>query len=134
MRAGLSLSIRIRHPSIAPELVSSRMKVKPTASHAVGSPRKTPSGKLLGGNYAETHWVFRLVDRDDTELGKAIELANEWLTIRTEHVEAIVNSGGAVELYITVSSPGTLAAELPAELLIRCAALRLSISVEVLRS
>jgi len=133
MNEGLSLSIRIRHPSMAPELVSARLGVDATSSRAAGSPKRTPSGKLLGGSYAETYWVYRLLDRDDANLEKAIDFASAWLTTRSEHLNAIVSSGGSAELYVSVSSPSTFAVELHADLLAKCASLCVGISLEVFR-
>jgi hypothetical protein len=49
----LTLSVRLRHASMAPDAISFPMGVQPTATHTVGAPRKSPAGKELGG----TSWL-----------------------------------------------------------------------------
>jgi hypothetical protein len=127
----LSLSVRLRHPSISPDAITTAMGVEPIAAHAVGHPRRTPAGKRLEGVYTETYWACDLCERTDAELADALTYANEWLINREAFVSGIVKSGGTVEYYVSISSKDRIALELTPQLLANCAQLGLLVGVEI---
>lgn len=130
-QGSLSLSVRLRHPSMAPGVISVAMGADPIAMHAAGESRRTPSGRDIDGKYAETYWVYRLDDRNDADLGEAIKVANEWMRLRSTFMGDFTQTGGAVEYYVSVTAKGRLAVELSPSLLAQCAQLGAQISVEV---
>ena len=73
------------------------MVVDPIATHAAGESRRSPSGRDLSGQYAETYWVYKLDDRNDADLGEAIKAANDWMRHQSEFMADFTQAGGAVE-------------------------------------
>ena len=127
------MSVRLRHPSMPPEVITSSMGIEPVAAHAVGGQRMTPSGRELGGQYAETYWACELGDRTDSDFGEAINTANVWMHHRSAFVVDFVRSGGTVEYYVSVTCKGRLAAELTPSVLAQCVQFGAKLSLEVFR-
>ncbi len=127
----LTLSVRLRHPTMSPELISSSMGVDAVAAHAVGNQRMSPSGRKLGDFYNENYWAYRLVDRTDSDIAGAIEEANSWMHMRLDFITDFVRSGGTVEYYVSVSSSRRLAVEFSTTLLEQCNQLRANLSFEI---
>jgi hypothetical protein len=56
------ISLRIRHPSIDPALISSELKVEPEHSFKAGEPRESSSGSALTSLHAESYWLGTLTN------------------------------------------------------------------------
>ena len=54
------ISLRVRHPSIDPETISSELKVEPEHCFRAGEPRESTSGSPLTSVHAETYWLGSL--------------------------------------------------------------------------
>lgn len=54
------VSLRIRHPTIDPQIISSTLGLKPSRIWQAGTPRKTPNGENLEGINKETYWSAQL--------------------------------------------------------------------------
>lgn len=50
------VSLRIWHPFIDPDDISSKLSVQPSAHFRAGERRQTPKGQLLDGNWPESYW------------------------------------------------------------------------------
>jgi hypothetical protein len=85
----------------------------------------------LGGQYAETYWACKLSDRTDSDLGDAIDAANEWMQHRSVFVADFLRSGGTVEYYVSVTCKGRLAVELAPSALAKCVQFGAKLSLEV---
>jgi hypothetical protein len=119
---------------MALDVITSAMKVNPTAKHAVGADRRTPAGRELGGQYAETYWAYKLLERDDANLEEAIGAATNWLNSRSTFVADFAQSGGRVDVYVTASEKGTFATELSQSTLTACVRLGVNLSLEIFRA
>jgi hypothetical protein len=64
------ISLRIRHPSMDPALISRELKVEPEHSFKAGEPRESGSGSALTSVHAESYWLGAL-----TNLASATPLA-----------------------------------------------------------
>ena len=134
MNAGeLSISVRLRHPVMEPEAITSAMGVEPGVAHPVGGKRMTPIGRELSGHYSETYWAFGLEDRSDADLDDAIANANVWVQRRESFVVDFVRSGGSLEYYVTIESTDRLAFVFGHDRLAECVRFQAAIAVEVLR-
>jgi hypothetical protein len=51
------LSLRIRHPSMDPDDISSALKIKPEHSFRAGTPRPSSHGGATASVYAESYWL-----------------------------------------------------------------------------
>jgi hypothetical protein len=128
----LWVSVRLRHPLMMPDLISSGMGIEPDVVSPVGGQRVTRGGKRLEGCYPETYWAFRLEDRSDANLDDALKSANQWLTSREGFVHDFVRSGGSVEYFVTVEPVDRMAFVLTPALLQDCVRFHATLSVEVL--
>jgi hypothetical protein len=54
------ISLRIRHPSIDPAIISRELKVQPEHSFRAGDPRESSSGSALTAAHAESYWLGAL--------------------------------------------------------------------------
>jgi hypothetical protein len=127
----LTLSVRLRHDSMAPDAMSVGMRSTPLTTHTAGAARATPRGTQLPGEYHESFWANNLCERQDADLGEAIKIANEWMEQRSEFLAAFLLAGGTVEYYVTISASDRMAFELNPNMLVQCAKFGLQVSVEV---
>src|SRR5712675_1850162 len=51
------VSLRVRHPSVAPEKITEALGIEPKHSWKAGEPRQTPIGRLLTGSNHDTYWT-----------------------------------------------------------------------------
>jgi Domain of unknown function (DUF4279) len=51
------ISLRVRHPSIAPEKITEALGIEPKRSWKAGEPRQTPKGTALTGSNRDTYWT-----------------------------------------------------------------------------
>jgi hypothetical protein len=56
----LRLELMIVHPKLSPAEITATLGLEPQWSRGVGEPRRTPKGKSLPGEYAETRWRYRV--------------------------------------------------------------------------
>jgi hypothetical protein len=54
------LSLRIRHPSIDPALLSRELAIEPEHSFRAGEPRRSSSGHALSTVHGQTYWLGAL--------------------------------------------------------------------------
>lgn len=133
MNAGeLSISVRLRHPIMMPAAITSGVGVEPSVAHPVGGQRRTPSGRELNGQYAETYWALGLENRTDADLDEAIASANRWVQVREQFVVEFLRSGGSLEYFVTIDSVDRLAFVFGPERLADCVRFQAAIAVEVL--
>lgn len=130
-QGSLSLSVRLRHPSMSPSAISASMMVHPDAMHAAGEDRRSPTGRLLEGQYVETYWVYKLDDREDADIGEAIRTANEWMALRAAFLVDFVRSGGSSEYYLTVTANDRMAIELAPSIHASCVKFGTRLSIEI---
>jgi hypothetical protein len=53
---GYAASLRVRHPTLDPALLTETLRVKPVHSWKAGEPRRAQSGALLGGHHRDSYW------------------------------------------------------------------------------
>jgi len=107
------------------------MGVQPTAVHAVDQPRRSPTGKDLGGTYAETYWTHKLPQRNDAELERAIASTHAWLVQRGSFLHRFSCSGGLIKYYLSVSCNNQLSVKLDSDLVRERAYLEVCLSIDV---
>ena len=57
-----SISLRVRHPSMDPDIITGTLGVAPEHFWGCGEPRRSASGAKLGGTHRETYWSATLPD------------------------------------------------------------------------
>ncbi|WP_426421232.1 DUF4279 domain-containing protein [Bradyrhizobium genosp. A] len=124
------LALFVVHPTLVPEEISKALGMETHHAHCVGTPRKTPKGTPLSGNYADTRWRHSVEHI----------VANQWfvpevtrLVDRLEPHKAffadIKSTGGTATIVIQFMD-GFLADEIPCATLAKLADLNLSLGIE----
>ncbi len=52
------VELLVKHPTIDPAEITSRLNLRPERFQRVGDPRRTPKGTPLDGHYRDTRWRF----------------------------------------------------------------------------
>ena len=131
-----SVSIRIWHPSINPELISSGLGIEPDHCHEAGARRRTPRGDLLGGTYPESYWCANPFGiRDYSSLDNiAEEVLQDSIVLlkpKREFLQSLVKGGGRVSVDVGSHGDRNYALELSPLLLSDFASLGVAIVHDV---
>lgn len=129
-RPKVSVALRVFHPDIAPERVSSALGISPQHAWKAGEPRKTPKGEPLPGVYPSSYWSFRRDVKEDAALD---EFLASWLRELGPHaslLQGISSSGGRVEFYVTWKYGATPRDTFSRGLLLAMADLGIDLSLE----
>jgi hypothetical protein len=95
------ISLRVRHPSIAPEKVTEALGIEPKHSWKAGEPRKTPTGASLTGSNRDTFWTAEIiVGRWPTNINDAIHDILRKLVRHRPFLHRVRAEGGTAELFI----------------------------------
>jgi hypothetical protein len=57
-----SISLRVRHPSMDPDIITGTLGLAPEHFWGCGEPRRSTSGAKIGGTHRETYWSATLPD------------------------------------------------------------------------
>ena len=95
------ISLRVRHPSIAPEEITEAFGIEPKRSWRVGDARQTPKGTPLTGFNRDTYWTAEITaGRWPLEVNGAIYNVLERLVRHRSFLHRIRAEAGAVELFV----------------------------------
>lgn len=125
-----SVALRVFHPNLAPERVTSALGLSPQQSWKAGDSRRTLKGEPLPGVYPSSYWCFRRGLNEDAELDACLE---SWLRELGPHaslLQEIASSGGRVEFYVVWKYGAIPRDTLGRELLLAMATLGIDLSLE----
>jgi len=130
-----TVSLGIRHPSIAPCQITETLGIEPQHTWKAGDPRD-PAGGERAGVYRESYWVGRLMDQPQLSSG---HVSVETVLLQTltqlrraqSFLEQLGSDGGFAQLSITLFARENFRLELSADSLALLGRLRLSVAVEV---
>lgn len=95
------ISLRFRHPYMAPEQITEAMGIEPWCSWKAGEPRQTPKGTPLAGSNRETYWTAEIVAGHwPSDLNEAIHDTLKGLVRYRSFLHEIRAEGGSVELFV----------------------------------
>jgi hypothetical protein len=95
------ISLRVRHPWVAPEKITEALGIEPKRSWKAGEPRQTPTGKLLIGANRETYWTAEITaGRWPTDINDAIHDTLRSLARFRSFLHHIRAEGGKVERFV----------------------------------
>ena len=126
-----SVALRIWHPNIDPDLISSTLSLEAKHSAKAGTQRVTPRGQPLSGTHQESYWHSDPFKRgeyastDDLAEDVLAEVLN-YLMPHKEFLLALLSQGARLHLQIVSFSMRNYAFELPPQLLSQFASLGLS--------
>jgi hypothetical protein len=97
-----SFSLRLRHPSMDPETITTAIGLVPSRSWRAGDPRSTPKGTPLEGMNKETYWTAAICKGalPETPLPDAIAISLDNLSDKRSFLNRVRSEGGTVELFI----------------------------------
>jgi hypothetical protein len=135
-RYSYAVGLRIWHPSINPEEITSALGIKPFVTHEAGARRKTPKGNILDGTYSESYWTADPFSRGD--YSSTDDLAEdtliEVLEILKPHKAFLLrlrNEGARIHLQVSSYSGRNYALEFAPEFINTCAELCLTLVHDV---
>ncbi len=131
-----TVSLRIRHPGIDPDDITSALNLRPQHTWKAGTPRRGPGGESLEGTYRESYWMARLMDSPQMS---SASLSVERILLQTlahlrrsqPFLAALKSEGGEVDLHVSIFGRRNFTLELSADALAMLARLGLSVSFDV---
>src|SRR5579863_3128151 len=127
-----NIIFRIRHPSIDPDELTKRLRMKPHRSWKVGELRILPNGRVLKTRNRDSFWSCS-EDYEGTVrtfFGKVDRLANR-LKRHKAFLHQISAESGKCEIYIQLHGDKNIGDTLPPKTLALLADLNIFLSVEV---
>ena len=130
-----SLSLRLRHPSVAPSHISRTLRMKPSTQWRAGTPRRTPKGTLLAGRRAETYWSTRItrgfVSSKQSSLVTALAQLAQRLERHSAFFKVFHATGGTSECYLSLFGRHNFGEVLPHESLRTLSTQGISLALDV---
>jgi uncharacterized protein DUF4279 len=131
-----TMSLRIRHPDIDPDLITRTLGLEPQHSWRAGTERKSSAGDLLIGSYRESYWTCALMAHPklSTEhVGVESELQQALGTLRRsfDFLQSLQESGGAAEVYVSIFAREEFRIELLAEVAALLGRMGITLAIEV---
>lgn len=93
------VSLRITHPDIGSEKISSELGLVPKISYTVGDKKVTPKGGEIPGFRKETYWCHEFTIHEEP-LEIALAKFNKILAEKKEFLARISETGGCSEYFI----------------------------------
>jgi hypothetical protein len=131
-----TISLRIRHPNIAPAEITRSLGIEPQHAWRAGDPRRDPAGVEINGSYRESYWMARLMAKP--------ELAADQVSVESEVLRTLAQlrrsfgflvtlkaEGGAADLHINVFAREEFSLEFLPESLSLLGRLGLTVAIEV---
>ena len=127
-----SVTLRITHPELLPQLVTSELGLEPHRSWGVGEPRSTPTGSPLPGVRKDSFWSYQFVTPTDGELEQFLLSVVASLSAHADYFQHISSSGGRSELFVGffMQSRNT-GVVLSPQLQEACSALALAVALDI---
>jgi hypothetical protein len=94
------ISLRITHPSMDPEDISTQLHLKASIKRKVGLRRTTPAGTLLAGTNDATFCVFELDAKTRGHLDTSLNALTKKLFRLKPFLQKIRSTGGSIEYFI----------------------------------
>jgi hypothetical protein len=128
------ISLRIWHPSMPHEDITSAIGVEPKHNWNVGEPRVSPRGNQLGGTRTSSYWSAPLVSEPTSSETKEIEETLRLLLARFRHLEPFFlklrREGGKSEFFVGLYSDNNIVIDLEPKLMALLASASLSICLD----
>jgi hypothetical protein len=131
-----TISLRIRHPNIAPAVITRNLGMEPLHAWRAGDPRLDAEGGEISGAYRDSYWMARLMAKP--------ELAADRVSVESEVLRTLAQlrrafgflvtlkaEGGAAELHISIFAREEFHLEFLPETLSLLGRIGLTVAVEV---
>ncbi|HTB84586.1 MAG TPA: DUF4279 domain-containing protein [Candidatus Sulfotelmatobacter sp.] len=101
-----TISLRVRHPTLDPQIITDTLGMQPRITNRVGEPRTTLTGAVLDGIYTRTYWCADFTPPDDSEVGEFLGRIVTQLGRYRLFFKQIRDAGGSVEFFIGLFADG----------------------------
>jgi hypothetical protein len=136
------ISLRVRHPSLDPDIITGTLGIAPEHFWGCGAPRRSASGAKLGGKHRETYWSATLPE----PMGQPLPGQSGWhvepAALLSRHViqlkrhraffEQIRSEGGDASLMVELAPEAETAFRLDAVVMRQLAELGLAVEFEII--
>jgi hypothetical protein len=151
--SSFSISLRVRHPSMDPDIITGTLGIAPEHFWGCGEPRRSASGAKLGGTHRETYWSATLPEtltQQGLALGQlapgqstaqaqwhvepAVFLARQVIQLKRHRVffDQLRAEGGDASLMIELAPEAETAFRLDAAVMRQLAELGLAVELEII--
>jgi len=100
-------SLRVRHPTLNPAVLTETLRLEPAHSWKAGDPRRSQTGAPLGGQHRDSYWSAPLPRQTVGATTVALEAFLSWhlvqFTRQREFLCRLMAEGGEVSLLIEIS-------------------------------
>jgi hypothetical protein len=130
------ISLRIRHPNIAPAEITRSLGIEPQHTWRAGDPRRDPAGAEISGTYRESYWMARLMAKPELA-GDQVSLESEVLRTLAQlrrsfgFLVTLKAEGGAADLHVNIFAREEFSLEFLPESLSLLGRLGLTVAIEV---
>ena len=93
-------SLRLSHPSMDPNEISSSLGLTPQRAWRADQERSTPQGTPLQGVYEFTYWSTSIAESETSSLTDELEPWIDYLSDRASFLEHFSESGGEIEFFV----------------------------------
>ena len=126
-----SLSLRIEHPGMSPQDISTALSLTPRTSWCAGDPRRSPEGRVLDGRYPTTYWSCNLDHPPGESLSECLGRSAETLAPHAEFLRTIRSTGGRCEFFVGWFSGRNSGELLGCHLLCKLCELQIDLALDV---
>src|SRR5438874_2056178 len=95
-----SVHVRLQHPSMDPDLISSEMGEQPFRKWQAGKRKTNPRGDLIGGVNRHTYWCSHGIRGEGHDLIETLESELLKLENKKEFLVDFNSTGGKIILYV----------------------------------
>jgi Domain of unknown function (DUF4279) len=125
------ISLRIKHPDVSPEEISTALSLTPSHSWKAGDMMRIPQDKLLKSKQGFSYWSCRFEEEADMTLSERLESLTSLLEERADFLGTIHRTGGTIEYFIGWFSGFNSGDVFSHGLLQRLAALHIDLALDV---
>ena len=125
-----SLSLRLFHPSINPDDITTLLTLNPDHAWKAGDQIKTPAGDLFNGVREQTYWC-RSTYTEDNYFSAEINDLISYLAPHRDSLHRIKKEGGRTEIYLGLPGSINTGDTLPLETLTKLVDLKVELSIEI---
>ncbi len=131
-----NVSLRIKHPSIDPQIITSTLELNPFRTWQAGTSRTTPKGTKLEGINKETYWCAQLsngenISSEEMSLEKYLLDNTNFFKKYSGFFSKLKESEGTVEYFIGIYGSKNMGCVLNSELLTNINAIGIDIALDI---
>jgi len=129
------ISLRAKHPKDDLAFMTEVFGKQPNVSWVAGEERKTPKGTSIGGTRSNSYWVTRLTEEEtDSEawqLEDYLEQIYKEISPKIELLASFLESGGRLELYVSLFGARNFGLVLNPDLLSRLGTAKVELQLDI---